>query len=179
MVDNMQMPGQMGQAMDKKIGGKMSIGQYISYQKKYYMWLVIAAVVVGALSLIPGLYIMMGFIGWIVSLFAVFVFGMFGYKLAKERRGELKDALIGGAVLGGIVGIINAIFGAIAGVIYFNTVTSAFGVFGASYGAGATGAVIFGALMGIVWGAVGGLVISLIGFAIGGGFNKAGTTASR
>ena len=170
-MDQFSQSSPAGQMMGRKVGGKMTVGQYFSYQKKYYMWLVVAAVVVGALSLIPGLYITMGFVGWLVSLYGVFVLGMFGYKMAKEKKGELKEALIGGAILGGVVGVINAIFGAIAGVIFFNTVTAGFGVFGA-YGSAATGGVIIGSILGIVWGAVGGLVVSLIGFAIGGGFSK-------
>ncbi|MFO0703019.1 MAG: hypothetical protein U0514_04180 [Candidatus Andersenbacteria bacterium] len=178
-MDSMQMPGQAGQVMGKKVGGKMSIGQYFGVVKKWYMWLVIAAVVVGALSLIPGLYLTMAFVGWIVSIFGAITVGMFGYKLAKEHSGELKDVLIGGAVLGGVVGIITAIFSAIAGVIFFNTVTSGLGVFGVGYGAGATGSVIIGAIFGIIWALVGGLVTALIGFAIGGGFNKTGTPAAR
>lgn len=169
------MPGQAGQMMEKKVGGKMSIGQYFGVVKKWYMWLLIAAVVVGAISLIPAMYVTMSFVGWIISLGTAFVVGYFGYQLAKQHKGELKDVLIGGAVLGGVIGIVNAIFGAIAGVIFINSLAAGFGVFGV-YGAGATGGVIVGALLGILWNAIGGLVVALIGYAIAGGFSKPGST---
>jgi len=173
MVDNMQMPGQMGQAMEKKVGGKMSIGQYFGVVKKWYMWLLIGAVVVGLLSLIPNFAIISiaGILGIAVWAFGVYVLGTFGYKLAKERNAEIKDALIGGAILGGVLGVINGVFSLISGIIIANVLTTS--IFGVGYGIAGTWS-IFSLISGILWGVIGGLVISLVGFAIGGGFNKTG-----
>jgi len=166
------MPDQVNQMMGKKAGGKWTIGQYFSYQKQYFMWLVIAAVAVGALSLIPGLYAIMGFISWIVFLFAAFVYFWFGYQMAKEKKGELKDALIGGAVIGVTVGLVMAIFRAIATFIFYNTITAGFGALGIGIGTSVAGIAIGGFFVSLISAAIGGLVLSLIGFAVAGGFNK-------
>lgn len=178
-MDKMMQSGPAGEMMNKKAGGKMTVGQYITFQKKYYMWLLIAVVVVGALTLIPGVSTIFGVIGWLVSLYAAFVFFWFGYQMAKEKKGELKDVLIGGAIIGLIYGVLNGIFRMLFYFIVYRTIFSGFGVFGASIGPSVTSLAIGGLIWSIVLGAVGGLVLALIGFAVAGGFNKPGAPAQQ
>ncbi len=164
---------QMGAMMEKKVGGKMTLGQYFKFQWKYYMWLLIAAVVVGAIGLIPslGLGLLSGTLGFLVWAYAAFVYFWFGYQLAKMNKGDVKEALIGGGILGVTVGVISGIFGAIGAFILISTAT--FGVFGSIGVASAIGSLVWN----IFGGAIVGLVISLIGFAVAGGFNKTTPTA--
>ncbi len=162
---------QMGAVMEKKVGGKLTIGQYYKFQWKYYMWLLIAAVVVGGLSLIPSLFVALSFLNWLVYLFAAFVYFWFGYQLAKQNRGELKDALIGGGFLGLGHGIIAGVLGAIASFIFYRSLTAGLGTFGVA--GVASGGFAIGSLITTIIGAIiGGLIVSLIGFAVGGGFSK-------
>ena len=156
--------GPTGQMMGKKVGGKMTIGQYFTFQKQYYMWLVIAALVVAVLSVFGwGIWL-----GWLVSLFGAFVYFWFGYQMVKMNRGELKDALIGGAVLG----IVPAVLMGLGVFIYFAFIFTPVTVFGVGLGGFGIG-YAFGQLIGwIVGGAIGGLVMSLIGYAVAGGFSK-------
>ncbi len=155
--------------MGKKVGGKMTIGQYISFQKKYYMWLVIAAL---------GAAILGSFMGWgqtliwLVEIYGAFVYFWFGYQLVKMHRGEMKDALIGGAVLG----VIPSVLFGISQFIYWTFIFSQVSFLGISYGPSGIGQLIYY----IVIGVVGSLVMSIIGFAVAGGFSKPGaSTAPR
>jgi hypothetical protein len=162
-MEQMMQSGQMGQMMGKKVGGRWTIGQYISYQKKFYMWLIIAAVI-AAIGAVFGLI----FLSWLVNLFGAFVFFWFGYMMAKERKGEMKDAIIGGAILGVIPGAIMGI----GLFIYFAFLFSPLTIFGTAVGGYGIGLGI-GQLIGwIIGGAVGGLVLSLIGYAVAGGMSK-------
>jgi len=171
-MDNITQQNPASEMMGKKVGGKWTIGQYISYQKKYYMWLVIAAVVIGALSLIPGVFFLGAALGWLVLLFGLFVYFWFGYQMAKEKKGEVKDALIGGGVLGVILGAITGIFGLVSAIILASTVPSSLGALGGvGAGFGVT-AGILSLVYSVIGGAVGGLVLSLIGFAVAGGFSS-------
>lgn len=179
-MDKMMTSGPTGQMMGKKVGGKMTIGQYVGFQKKYYMWLLIAAVVLGALSLIPGVAGIFRLIGSLLWIYAAFVYFWFGYQMAKQKKGELKDVLIGGGVLGLIYGVINGLFSLLYYFIVYRTIYSGFGVFGAAVGASVTGLAIMGLIYGIIGGAIGGLVMALIGFAVAGGFSKpAGSTGGQ
>ncbi|MFH0830652.1 MAG: hypothetical protein V1895_01165 [Parcubacteria group bacterium] len=158
--------GPTGQMMAKKVGGKMTIGQYFSFQKMYYMWLVIAAAAVAVLSVFGwGIWL-----SWLVSLYAAFVYFWFGYQLVKMHRGEMKDALIGGAVLG----VLPSLLMGIGFFIYFAFIFKPLGFLGISVGGYGVGYGI-GQLVGwVVGGAIGGLVMSLIGYAVAGGFSKPG-----
>ncbi len=171
-MDKMMTSGPTGQMMGKKIGGKMSIGQYIGFQKKYYMWLLIATVVVGALTLIPGLSGIFSVLGWLVWLYATFVFFWWGYQFAKMKKGELKDVLIGGGVLGVIYGVISGIFRMLYFLIVYRTIFSGIGVFGVTLGPSVTALAFMGLIYAIIGGAIGGLLVAMIGFAVAGGFSK-------
>lgn len=162
----------MGQMMGKKVGGKMTIGQYINFQKKYYWWLLIATVVVGALTLIPVVSGIFSVIGWLVWLYAAFVFFWWGYQFAKQRKGEMKDVLIGGAVLGVIYGAISGVFRLLFFLIVYRTIFSGLGAFGVALGPSVTTLAILGLVYGLIGGAIGGLVVALIGYASAGGFSK-------
>jgi hypothetical protein len=171
-MDQMMNSGPAGQMMGKKVGGKMTIGQYVTYQKKHFMYLLIAAIVVGALSLIPAVSGIFVVLGWLVYLYAAFVYFWFGYQMAKEKKGELRDVLIGGAVIGLIYGLVAGIFRMLYYFIVYRTIFSGFGVFGVGIGPSVTTLAITGLIYSIIGAAIGGLIVALIGFAVGGGFNK-------
>gem|GEM_PF-5053439 len=165
-MDNMMNSGPAAPMMGKKVGGKMTVGQYIGFQKKYYMWLLIAALG-GAILTCFG----WGWLTWLVQLYGAFVFFWFGYQMVKMNRGMMKDALIGGAVLG----VIPSILLGLGWFIYFAFLFRPLGFLGISGGFGIGYGI--GQLIGwIIGGAIGGLVMSLIGFAVAGGFSKPGAT---
>lgn len=154
------------EAMKTKIG-KLSIGQYLTYNKKALIVTLSIVIVLGILSLIP---VIGWFFWWIYSIAfwicALYMTFMIGYKLCKDGRGEIKEALIGGAVVGILYGIIHAIVTVLATIMTVFVFTSALGV---TFAFG-------GLILTIVWiligNGIGGLVVSLIGFAVAGGFNK-------
>lgn len=165
----MQMPGQAQQVMGKKVGGKMSVGQYYGIVKQYYMWLVIAAVVAAGLTLVGWI-----FVSYLVQLYGAFVLFWFGYQLAKQKKGEMKDVLIGGALLG----LVPSLIMGIGSFIYFGFIFAPISLFGVGLGGFGVGFGITQLLTTVIGGAIGGLVLSLIGYAVAGGFNKAGAAQS-